>query len=96
MRSLGFAPRLLQTVFVSETLMLTVCGWLFGMLGAYGLVFALVHSQAAGPFAVLLKIPYTTLAASLSVAVLVALASATVPSYRASRTNIVEGLRHVG
>jgi putative ABC transport system permease protein len=96
MRSLGFAPRLLQALFVGETATLTFCGWVVGTLGAYGLVFAIVHSQAAGPFAVLLKIPLTTLAVSLPIAGLVALGSAAVPSHRASRGNIVEGLRYVG
>ena len=71
-------------------------GWLFGTLAAYGLVFALAHARAARPFAVLLKIPLTTLAVSLPIAGLVALVSAAVPSYRAARVNIVQGLRHVG
>jgi putative ABC transport system permease protein len=96
MRSLGFAPRLLQILFVGETFTLTACGWLFGTVAAYGLVFALVHSQTAGAFAVLLKISLTTLAVSLPVAAFVAAASAAIPSYRASRINIVQGLRHVG
>jgi len=96
MRSLGFAPRLLRILFVGETLTLAVCGWLFGTLGAYGLVFALVHSRAAGDFAVLLKIPVTTLAVSLPVAGFVALVSGAIPSYRAARIDIVQGLRHVG
>ena len=96
MRSLGFPPQLLQALFVGETMTLTVCGWLFGTGAAYGLVFALVHSRTGGPFAVLLKIPVSTLAFSLHLAVFVAVVSAAVPSYRASRVNIVQGLRHVG
>jgi len=96
MRSLGFAPRLLQILLLGETFTITVLGWLFGTLLAYGLVFALVHSRTAGPFAVLLKIPLTTLAVSLPVAALVALASTAIPSYRASHVNIVQGLRHIG
>lgn len=96
MRSLGFAPRLLQALFLAETVTLAICSWLLGTLAAYGLVFALVHSQAAGPFAVLLKIPVTTLAVSLPIAGFVALGSAAIPSHRASRGNIVEGLRYLG
>ena len=42
----------------------------------------------------LLKIPATTLAVSLPVAALVGIVSAAVPSRRASRINIVRGLRH--
>lgn len=96
MRSLGFAPRLLQVLFLGETVTLAVCAWFLGTLAAYGLVFALVHARAAGPFAVLLKIPVTTLAVSLPVAGLVGVVSAAIPAYRSSRVNIVQGLRHVG
>jgi len=96
MRSLGFAPRLLQMLFLGETVTLSACAWLFGTIAAYGLVFALVHSQTAGPFAVLLRIPLTTLAVSMPVAAFVAVASAAIPSYRVSRINIVQGLRHIG
>jgi len=45
---------------------------------------------------VLLKIPPSTLAVSLPVAGLVGLLSAAYPSYRISRINIVQGLRHIG
>jgi putative ABC transport system permease protein len=96
LRSLGFAPRLLQALFFAETITLAACAWFLGTLAAYGLVFALVHARAAGPFAVLLKIPATTLAVSLPVAAFVGVASAAVPAYRASRISIVQGLRHVG
>ena len=96
MRSLGFTPSLVRTVFIGETATLMVCGWLFGTLGSYGLVYAIAHSPTAGPFAVLLKIPVTTLAVSLPIAGLTAVASAAIPAYRASHLNIVEGLRHVG
>ena len=96
MRSLGFAPRVVRLLFLGEAMTLSVCAWLFGTVAAYGLVFALVHSRTGGPFAVLLKIPLTTLAVSLPIAGLVAVMSAAAPSYRASRVNIVEGLRHIG
>ncbi len=96
MRSLGFAPRLLQWLFLGETAALVLSGWAFGTLAAYGLVFALVHLPAAGYFAVLLKIPATTLAVSLPVAGLVAVLSSAFPSYGASHVNIVQGLRHAG
>jgi putative ABC transport system permease protein len=96
MRSLGFAPRILQLLFLGEAMTLSVCAWLFGTLAAYALVFALVHSRTGGPFAVLLKIPVTTLVVSLPIAALVAVMSTAFPAYRASRINIVEGLRYIG
>jgi putative ABC transport system permease protein len=96
MRSLGFEPGLIRMLFVAETVTLTVCGWLFGTLTAYGMIYAMVHSRSAGNFAVLLKIPPSTLAVSLPVASLVGLLSAAFPSFRVSRINIVQGLRHIG
>jgi putative ABC transport system permease protein len=96
MRSLGFAPHLLQLLFLGETMTLIVCGWILGTLLSYGLVFAMIHSRNAGPFAVLLKVPPTTLAVSFPLAALVAVMSAAFPAYRASRGNIVQGLRHIG
>ena len=80
MRSLGFAPRELQALFVEETATLVFCAWALGTFIAYGLVFAIVHSTVAGPFAVLLKIPVTTLAVSLLVAGFVGATSAILPS----------------
>jgi putative ABC transport system permease protein len=96
MRSLGFTPWMLQMLLVAETVTIAACSWIFGTLAAYGLVFALVHSRTAGAFAVLLKIPATTLAVSLPVAGFVGIASAMIPAHRVSHINIVQGLRHVG
>jgi putative ABC transport system permease protein len=96
MRSLGFTPRMLQVLLVAETMTIAVCSWAFGTLAAYGLVFALVHSRTAGAFAVLLKIPATTLAVSLPTAAFVGIASAAIPAHRTSHVNIVLGLRHIG
>jgi len=96
LRSLGFTPRIVQILFVAETAAIAVSSWTFGTLAAYGLVFGLVHSRTAGAFAVLLKIPLTTLAVSLPLAGFVGIVSAAIPAYRASHVNIVQGLRHVG
>jgi ABC-type antimicrobial peptide transport system permease subunit len=83
-------------LFFGETLTLALYGWRFGILTAYALVFALVHSRIGGDFAALLKIPLTTLGVSLPVAGFVAVVGAAIPSYRASNINIVQELRHVG
>jgi putative ABC transport system permease protein len=96
MLSLGFESRLVRILFAGEAVTLTLSGWLFGTLAAYGMIYAMVHTRAGGPFAVLLKIPPSTLAVSLPVAGLVGLLSAAYPCYRVSRINIVQGLRHIG
>src|ERR1700686_2324663 len=51
MLSLGFKPRQVRMLFLGETVTLTVSGWLFGTLAAYGMIYAMVHSRAGGPFA---------------------------------------------
>jgi putative ABC transport system permease protein len=96
MLSLGFEARLVRILFAGEAVTLTLSGWSFGTLAAYGMIYAMVHTRAGGPFAVLLKIPPSTLVVSLPVAGLVGLLSAAYPSYRVSRINIVQGLRHIG
>jgi putative ABC transport system permease protein len=96
MRALGFVPHLLLLLFFGETVSLTGGAGSLQRWRPAGLVFALVHSQTAGGFPVLLKILATRLAVSLPVAALVRIVSAAVPSCRASRINIVQGLLHAG
>jgi len=81
-------------LFIGEAVTLCLVGWLLAGIAAYGLVHMIVHSAA--PLAIFLKIKPITLAASLVLAVAVGVVSAIIPSYRASRMNVVEGLRHIG
>ena len=81
-------------LFVGEAVTLCLVGWLLADIAAYGLVHVIVHSAA--PLAIFLKIKPIALAASLLLAVTVGILSAIVPSYGASRMNVVEGLRHIG
>jgi ABC-type antimicrobial peptide transport system permease subunit len=83
-------------LFVGESLTLCLTGWLAASLGAYGLLYAIAHSNAGGAFAVLLKMRLTTGAVSLLVVGFVGFLSAVIPAHRVSTTNIVQGLRHIG
>jgi len=94
LRSLGFMPRTILALFVAESVLLCVAGWLLASLAAYGLMYSATHS--GGPLAALLKIKVLTLAVSLPVAVVVGLLSALLPAFRMSHMNIVQGLRHIG
>ncbi len=96
LKSLGFTPRFILILFVGEALTLCLAGWFTASLGAYGLLYAIVHSGAGGAFAVLLKMRLTTGAVTLLVATLVGFLSAAIPAHRLSMTNIVQGLRHIG
>jgi putative ABC transport system permease protein len=96
LKTLGFTRQTVLNLFVGEALTLALIGGLVGAGAAYLLVTAFTHSsQAVGFFTIMNVSPGTVLLAML-VAGLVGFLSAVVPSYQASRTNIVEGLRHIG
>jgi putative ABC transport system permease protein len=96
LKTLGFTRQTVLNLFVGEAVTLALIGGLLGAGCAYLLVMAFTHSsQAVGFFTIMNVSPGTVLLAML-VAGLVGFLSAVVPSYQASRTNIVEGLRHIG
>ena len=96
LRSLGFAPRLLLSLLVGESVGLCVAGWLLGSIAAFGIVYAVVHTAGGEGFQVLLKIKRVTVLFCFMVAVMVGYISALFPAHRVSHTPIVEGLRHIG
>ncbi|MGA9259036.1 MAG: hypothetical protein WBV98_20730, partial [Candidatus Sulfotelmatobacter sp.] len=66
------------------------------IFGAAGLIQLLTHSSVAIGIPMDMKVTLPTVALSLLVAATVGFLSGYVPAYGASRTNIVEGLRHIG
>ena len=96
MKALGFTRGKVLGLFVSEGVSLALAGGIVGALGAYGLVFLLAHAPGLGLFFGGLKLTVPTLAVALMVAASVGFVSTFIPSYGASRTNIVDGLRHIG
>jgi putative ABC transport system permease protein len=96
LKTLGFTRRLVLSLFVFEAVALAVAGGLLGILGAAGLIQWLTHSSIALGIPINMKVTLPTMVLSLLVAVTVGFLSGYVPAYGASRTNIVEGLRHIG
>ena len=94
LRTMGFLPQTITILFVAEAVALCFTGWLLAGMCAYGLVRILIPSS--GPMAVFIQIKVLTLLASLPLATAVGVMSAVLPSYRISRMNIVQGLRHIG
>ncbi|PWT84750.1 MAG: hypothetical protein C5B58_04215 [Acidobacteria bacterium] len=94
LRTMGFTPNTIVALFVAEAVTLCLMGWSIAGVAVYGLVHLIVHSAA--PLAIFLKIKPITLTASLMLAIAVGVLSAIFPSYRASRMNIVQALRHIG
>jgi putative ABC transport system permease protein len=95
LKTLGFTRRTVLALFVGEAVTLAVLGGVFGVLAGIGLVWMFTHSPQAG-FFVGLRVTPPTMLVALFVAGLVGLLSAVIPSYNASRVDIVEGLRYIG
>ncbi len=95
LKTLGFTRKTVLGLFVGEAVVLSLAGGVIGVLGASALIFLLSHSPQ-GVFLNGMKVTAGTMAVSLTVAALVGLISASLPSWNASRQNIVEGLRHIG
>jgi putative ABC transport system permease protein len=95
LRTLGFTRRRILSLYLGESVTLALLGGLFGVLLATGFMHLITRSPAVGvPASMKVTFPIALLA--LLVAAFVGLVSALVPSYHASRTNIVDGLRHIG
>src|ERR1700674_1359142 len=96
LKTLGFTRGTVLGLFVGEGVALAVAGGLVGIFGAAGLIHWMTHSPVAIGIPINMKVTLPTIALSLLVAATVGFLSGYVPAYGASRTNIVEGLRHIG
>jgi putative ABC transport system permease protein len=96
LKTLGFTRQSVLSLFVGEAVALSVVGGLLGVVGAAGLVQLVAHSPAGIGIPGGLKTTPLTMVAALMVAAAVGFISGCLPAYNASRTNIVEGLRHIG
>jgi putative ABC transport system permease protein len=93
LKTLGFTKRSILGLFVGEAMALSLAGGILGTIVAYLLVSG---ASKQGGFLTGVHVTPATMAFALLVAALVGFLSAFVPSYRASQTNIVDGLRHIG
>jgi putative ABC transport system permease protein len=96
LKTLGFTRQTVLGLFVGEAVTLALIGGMVGAAAAYGLVILFTHSPQASGFFQIMNVSTGTIVLAMIVAGLVGFVSAIVPSYQASRVNIVEGLRHIG
>jgi putative ABC transport system permease protein len=96
LKTLGFTRRGVLSIFVSEAVALATAGGLLGILVAIPLITMLTRSFIGFGIPLDMKVNAPTAALSLAVALTLGIVSGYVPAYRASRMNIVEGLRHIG
>ena len=95
LKTLGFTRQTVLGLFVGEAVALALAGGLMGTAFAYVLVYAFTHSPQFFSFYNMTVTPGMWVVA-MFVSGLVGFVSAVLPSYNASRTSIVEGLRHIG
>ena len=95
LKTLGFTRVAILVLFVGEAVALSVFGGFIGICMGWGLVWFATHSPQFVSFFTMSVTPGIWLAAILTSG-LVGLLSAAVPSYHASKVNIVDGLRHIG
>ena len=96
LKTLGFTQPALLGLFVGEAVLLSLAGGIVGSLAAFGLLAWFARSPQLTQFLVLLPTSPLILVVAIAVAAVVGFLSAVFPSYRASRMEIVEGLRYIG
>jgi len=96
MKALGFTRGMVLGLFVTEGVVLAVLGGLLGGSTAMVLVRAVSDAPAMAGFFNGMTVTYPTVGLALMAAGLVGLLSGAVPSYTASKIQIVQGLRHIG
>lgn len=96
LKTLGFTRQRVLSIFVSESMALSVAGGMVGTGIAIPVIWLLTRQFIALGVPLNMRVNWQTATLSLVVAVALGLVSGCIPAYRASRMNIVEGLRHIG
>jgi len=94
LKTLGFTRNSVLGLFVSEAVALAAAGGVFGIILTYALIYLISLSPYMSFYH--LQITPSMWAEALFISGLVGLASSLLPSYHASKVNIVDGLRHIG
>lgn len=96
LKTLGFTQSSVLSLFVGEAIALSLIGGGVGILVAWPVIGAMTTKFVALGVPLGMSVTLPTIALALLVAVTVGFVSGFLPAYKASRLNIVEGLRHIG
>jgi putative ABC transport system permease protein len=96
MKTLGFTRNGVLSIFVTESVALSVAGGALGILVAIPVIAGMTHRFLGLGIPLDMHVTAPTAVRSLLAALLLGVVSGYVPAYRASRMNIVEALRHIG
>ncbi|HEV2698825.1 MAG TPA: FtsX-like permease family protein [Terriglobales bacterium] len=97
LKTMGFTRKMILTLFVSESVAIAALGGILGTLFALLLITGGAHSpQGANLFVIAQHEWRFTAPTACAVAIIAGFLSSAIPAYSASKTGIVEGLRHIG
>jgi len=94
LKALGFAPAFVAALVVGESLLITTLGGALGILATFPA--AAAFKAAMGTLFPVFRVAPETVALQAACAVAVGGLAALLPSIRAARVKIVDGLRHIG
>lgn len=96
LKTLGFTRQRVLSIFVSESIALALIGGVLGIAVAIPVIAAMTHRFIGLGIPLDMKVKTPTAALALLVSFVLGVVSGFIPAYRASRMNIVDGLRHIG
>jgi len=96
LKTLGFTRRRVLSIFVSESVALSLAGGVLGILTAIPLIMVVTHRFIGLGIPLYMKVNGPTAAVSIVIALILGVVSGYFPAYRVSRLNIVDALRHIG
>jgi putative ABC transport system permease protein len=94
LKALGFGPAFVGALIVGESLMITLLGGALGIAATFPV--AAGFKAAMGSFFPVFRVSAETVALQAACATVVGLLAGLVPSVRAARVKIVDGLRYIG
>ena len=97
LKTIGFTRKTILGVFIGESIAIGTVGGILGTLFALGLITVGTFIPGAGNLFVIAQHAWRfTAPAAIGVATIAGFLSSAIPAYGASRTGIVDGLRHIG
>jgi putative ABC transport system permease protein len=96
LKTLGFTQRRVLSIFVTEAVAIAFGGGIIGVLIAIPVIAVMTHGFIGLGIPLNMKVNGITAAMSLLISLILGVVSGYLPARRASRVNIVEGLRHIG
>ncbi len=97
LKTMGFTRKVILAIFVGESAIVGLIGGVLGSLFALLLITGGTKAPGAGNLFVIAQHAWKfTAPTAIGVAILAGFLSSAIPAYGASKTGIVEGLRHIG